>query len=324
MISLKQLKNRIPLIVICSIILLAMIFVLVFYLHSNPVMLMNTQNRAKMNIAVAEEILDLKYPGSWHIKEGTLYKGETEINNNFVLVDHIKELTGDSCSIYVDNVCVSTTVIQSDCNIRDVGKPIPKDVKSKPLEEGRYYFGETKTEGDIYQTIYKPLINDDKQVIGVLLLSMTRDLYNDMIYGSMITIGITGLVIALILGLVIRLLIRRPTKLLQNVAAVERAAEQIQVQDNEDKDNDIEMSELWHDILQELPKGLSPITLKEIVTFLKETGNEVTVKDVSGGISLSKVTVRRYLDYLEEHGLVDIEQEYGSVGRPLKIYRLRD
>lgn len=323
MLSLKPLRNRMPLIVIGTIILLTMVFILVFYLYSNPVMRMNTENRAKVNIAVAEEILDLRCPGSWHTKGGTLYKGETEINNNFVVVDHIMELTGDPCSIYWNNICVSTTVIQSDCNIRAVGKPIPKDVRSKPLEEGRYYFGETETEGNIYQTIYKPLVNDDKQVIGVLLLSMTRDLYNDMIYGSMITIGVTGLVIALILGLFIRLLIRR-LKSQQDVVANERTAEQIQVQDNEDMDNDIEMSEFWHDMLQDLPKGLSPITLKEIVTFLKETGNEVTVKDVSEGISLSKVTVRRYLDYLEEHRLVDIEQEYGSVGRPLKIYKLKN
>jgi methyl-accepting chemotaxis protein len=40
-------------------------------------------------------------------------------------------------------------------------------------------------------------------------------------------------------------------------------------------------------------------------------------------MSLSTVTVRRYLDYMEECGLVDVEQEYGAVGRPLKIYRLK-
>jgi methyl-accepting chemotaxis protein len=44
---------------------------------------------------------------------------------------------------------------------------------------------------------------------------------------------------------------------------------------------------------------------------------------VAEGASLSKVTIRRYFDYLEQCGLVEMEQRYGSVGRPLRIYRLK-
>jgi methyl-accepting chemotaxis protein len=93
---------------------------------------------------------------------------------------------------------------------------------------------------------------------------------------------------------------------------------------NSIKDNDFDMLDTLLDWQQELPKGLNPLTLKEILLFLLENdGDEVTVKDVSKSMSLSTVTVRRYLDYMEECGLVDVEQEYGSVGRPLKLYKLK-
>jgi methyl-accepting chemotaxis protein len=32
------------------------------------------------------------------------------------------------------------------------------------------------------------------------------------------------------------------------------------------------------------------------------------------------VTVRRYLEYLEQQGVVKSEQKYGRVGRPVKLF----
>lgn len=323
-----SLKNQSTILVMGHIILVTMIFILVFYLQAKPIVLKDTEKEAKRDIAVAEEIIDLKYPGSWHSSQGILYKGQTEINNNYVLVDHIKELTGASCSIYLNNICVSTTEIEGDCNIRAVGKPVPKEVKSNILEEGEYYLGEAESAGKIYQKAYKPIINDEGRVIGVLSIGTQRSLYNSIIYGSMKMIGLAGLILALLTWLVTRFLVaRRSIKSLREVDVEIKSLslpQQEQVYDN-NKDNDFEMSNTLLDLQQELPKGLSPITLKEIVLFLIEKeGNEVTVKDVSKAISLSTVTVRRYLDYLEECGLVDVEQEYGSVGRPLRIYKLKD
>ncbi|MDD3315201.1 MAG: cache domain-containing protein [Syntrophaceticus sp.] len=72
-----------------------------------------------------------------------------------------------------------------------------------------------------------------------------------------------------------------------------------------------------------LPKGLSFITLRQVVLFFMENrGNDITAESASNYLSLSKVTVRRYFNFLEEHELVEIEQRYGAVGRPLKIYTL--
>lgn len=73
----------------------------------------------------------------------------------------------------------------------------------------------------------------------------------------------------------------------------------------------------------ELPKGLNRVTLKWMCKFIEENDDGVTVSQVAEGASLSKVTIRRYFDYLEQCGLVEMEQRYGLVGSPLRIYWLK-
>jgi len=43
---------------------------------------------------------------------------------------------------------------------------------------------------------------------------------------------------------------------------------------------------------------------------------------VAEGLGLARVTARRYLEHLDEIGKVRVELQYGSVGRPLKKYRI--
>ena len=71
-----------------------------------------------------------------------------------------------------------------------------------------------------------------------------------------------------------------------------------------------------------LPKGLNDRTLQQIVQFLKGQAEPLSSEEVAAGIGLARVTVRRYLDYLEKKGDIVMEIQYGSVGRPMNKYRL--
>ncbi len=136
-----------------------------------------------------------------------------------------------------------------------------------------------------------------------------------------------NIILAVLIALITRYFVDRKlvkSKPLREVDAEIWRSPKQELVHNSIKDNDFDMLDTLLDWQQELPKGLNPLTLKEILLFLLENdGDEVTVKDVSKSMSLSTVTVRRYLDYMEECGLVDVEQEYGSVGRPLKLYKLK-
>lgn len=69
-----------------------------------------------------------------------------------------------------------------------------------------------------------------------------------------------------------------------------------------------------------LPKGLNETTLRQIVQFLQETSHPISAEDVAEGVNLTRVTVRRYLDFLEQCGVLQSDLKYGTVGRPVKLF----
>ncbi|HZK85148.1 MAG TPA: cache domain-containing protein [Desulfosporosinus sp.] len=69
-----------------------------------------------------------------------------------------------------------------------------------------------------------------------------------------------------------------------------------------------------------LPKGLSKATLGQIIQFLQATHRPISVEEVAEGVQMTRVTVRRYLEFLEQRGLLKSEQKYGTVGRPVKLF----
>ncbi|MCT4593433.1 MAG: response regulator [Anaeromicrobium sp.] len=76
--------------------------------------------------------------------------------------------------------------------------------------------------------------------------------------------------------------------------------------------------------VKDLKKGLHKITLNRIIKFLKENKEELLSSEIiSENMSMSKVTIRRYLDYLEEIGSIEKKIEYGSRGRPSYLYKYK-
>ncbi len=73
---------------------------------------------------------------------------------------------------------------------------------------------------------------------------------------------------------------------------------------------------------KDLKKGLHKFTLNRIMIFIKENKDELlSIEVISENMGMSKVTIRRYLDYLDEIGSVDKKIEYGSRGRPSYLYK---
>lgn len=69
-----------------------------------------------------------------------------------------------------------------------------------------------------------------------------------------------------------------------------------------------------------LPKGLQQSTLNLIVKMLKKKPGYFTVLEVSEGLGISRVTVRRYVHYLKDSGYLKEALSYGPVGRPSQKY----
>jgi response regulator of citrate/malate metabolism len=71
-----------------------------------------------------------------------------------------------------------------------------------------------------------------------------------------------------------------------------------------------------------LPKGMGRDTLEAIVAAVR-SGTGLSAAEVAERIGASRITARRYLEYLAEAGLVDRLPRYGGAGRPEHEYRWR-
>lgn len=73
---------------------------------------------------------------------------------------------------------------------------------------------------------------------------------------------------------------------------------------------------------KELPKGLNEKTLKKIEEIIDRKNTiEFIIKDISEEAKISNVTVKKYLDFLEERGKIQTRVVYGNIGRPLIVYK---
>jgi two-component system, CitB family, response regulator DctR len=73
----------------------------------------------------------------------------------------------------------------------------------------------------------------------------------------------------------------------------------------------------------ELPKGLNELTLKQIEAFLKIQTKAKSAEEVAEGVGIARVTARRYLDYLVKNGSIQMDIQYGTIGRPVNRYLLK-
>jgi len=69
------------------------------------------------------------------------------------------------------------------------------------------------------------------------------------------------------------------------------------------------------------PKGIDENTLDKLTQYLETTDNRpFTAEDIGEAINLSRITTRRYLEYLEAQGHVSMTLDYKTGGRPKQRY----
>ncbi|WP_342439070.1 response regulator [Paenibacillus sp. FSL L8-0436] len=70
-----------------------------------------------------------------------------------------------------------------------------------------------------------------------------------------------------------------------------------------------------------LPKGLAEGTLESIWNTIQQLERPVfSTEDITASAPLSRISVRKYLAFLTEAGVLEMEISYGAVGRPVYMY----
>jgi len=70
-------------------------------------------------------------------------------------------------------------------------------------------------------------------------------------------------------------------------------------------------------------KGIYKRTMDSIIAYLKEQDANLSAVDIANNLGVSRVTARRYLEYLADIGEVEVEISYGTIGRPQHLYRYK-
>ncbi len=72
---------------------------------------------------------------------------------------------------------------------------------------------------------------------------------------------------------------------------------------------------------KELPKGLSKLTLRVLWEKVEE-GTLFTTEEIATQAGITRVSARKYLQFLVEEGFLSMELIYGAVGRPIYKYQI--
>ncbi|MDN3937333.1 response regulator [Arthrobacter sp. YD4] len=72
-----------------------------------------------------------------------------------------------------------------------------------------------------------------------------------------------------------------------------------------------------------LPKGLSRPTLEAVIEALRASPEDVSAAGLALRLGLSRVSARRYLEYLVVNGFARLTPRYGAAGRPENRYLWR-
>lgn len=387
----RSLKHQILIILLGSLVLLAVCFLTVLGWYMKDRVVAATMIKAQTDLATCEEIIDKTYPGSWSVQEGNLYKGQTKINLNNDLVDHLSRLTGDTVTIFLGDTRVATTVLGSNGE-RVIGTKVSANVAQTVLEDGQTYIGEANVVGQWHQSGYVPLRADNGNIVGIFYVGISHAYEQEIITRSLITMAGLGLGLTILIALLTWFFIQRVIIYpLHNITlgtrdvATGHTTEKVKVsgakeiEELEDAFNqmveqfqsftgeinrasrrDLEregtefdpdpdtaaeqpytseeitmpanetgtttaqeqpsgLDPAWLIEEDDLPKGLNQATLVQITQFLQENRRPLSSEDVAEGVKLTRVTVRRYLEFLEERGLLISKLKYG-IGRPVKLF----
>lgn len=71
------------------------------------------------------------------------------------------------------------------------------------------------------------------------------------------------------------------------------------------------------------PKGHSAPTLALVRDAVREARRDLSAAEVAALVGISRPTAQRYLTYLAQHGVVELQLRYGTTGRPEHRYRVR-
>ena len=185
------------------------------YVSANNGFEVALEDKAKADMRQTKAFLDLKFVGDWEIINGTLYKGETKLDDNFEIVDELGELTGNNVTIFSGDTRVATTF--QNAGKRSVGTKASDEVIEVVLKGGQNFTGEAEVLGDKYFCVYSPIKNSSGQNIGMLFMGIPKAEISMLQSALIRNLAIVTVIVLVVVGLLISFVITKTISPLQDV-----------------------------------------------------------------------------------------------------------
>jgi len=134
-------------------------------------------------------------------------------NNDFTLVDRIKEVAGvDTVTIFFGDLRVSTNVRNED-NSRAVGTRVSQAVYNQVLKRGLDYVGEAFVVNDWFITRYSALRDHQGNIVGIFYVGARRSAFDRLVNNfnnRVVFIALVCILLAVIIAVPIAKIITRP------------------------------------------------------------------------------------------------------------------
>ncbi|GAB6158969.1 methyl-accepting chemotaxis protein TlpC [Desulfotomaculum varum] len=203
----KSIKIQLGALVVGSLVLLSAVLMLISYIHMKEQLTRAAESKVKSDLLTGEAVINAMYPGPWQIKNGKLYKGDQLINENYRLVDYIAGLTNDTCTIFMGDTRVATTVLKD--GKRAVGTRVSENVKKVVLDQGEMYVGSAIVVDKPYQTAYKPIKDETGKNIGIFYVGVSQAEFDQALKKKFAYMASLSLLVLLSVALVLRFITGR-------------------------------------------------------------------------------------------------------------------
>ena len=169
-----KLKWKISIIISLVLITFSLILGVVIYNKVTNILAVNIEKELNSSVNMLTIIFDEKYPGEWNVKSGKLYKGSMEINNDFKVVDEVKDKTNMYATIFMDDTRI-TSNIKDKSGKRSIGTKANEQVINTVLKDGKNYIGKVNIDGIDVQGYYVPIKDNNEKIIGMYFVGISYE-----------------------------------------------------------------------------------------------------------------------------------------------------
>jgi len=152
-------------------------------------------------LKMLHQLLDAK--GKAKVADGNLVFGDHIVNNNYEVVDKLKDIAGGNATIFMGDVRVSTNVMKED-GTRAIGSTLQGAARDVVLGKGVSYHGEADILGVPHFASYDPILDAKGSPIGIIYVGVKKQEFKQSLRTSfMIAIGAASACLVVFTGIIV-------------------------------------------------------------------------------------------------------------------------